>query len=68
MKKKITWKSHYGIAGDLTLKHDVDEYGSLYISPIQARKIRNYIGESEDYYVGLTLPYKGEGCWVADPS
>ena len=64
MKKKVTWKSHYGIAADITLVHEVDDLGMLWLSNAQAKKVRKQLGESNDYYDGLTLPYKGEGCWV----
>ena len=66
--QKVKWQSYYGIAGDIILNHNVDEYGSLYLSPIQAQKVRRELGDSGDYYIGLTLPYKGEGCWLPNPN
>ena len=66
--KTITWHSSYNIVGSITIRHELDDFvcaGSqrmLWLSPSQSSKVRHHLGESGDYYTGLTLPPRGEGC------
>ena len=59
----VTFASNYGCLPDITLRVSPRKDGTWYLSAGQNKRIRRIIGDSGDYYPGLVLPHRGEGCW-----